>query len=115
MIDSYDVDVFGIHKIDGVVRIRKNGTICIYYKDERGLPVNNMIRPEQDTRKYGLFVKLPVVSKKNGKRQFIEVDLIDIYRKYFSEEELPEPLKVIEASQQAKGKLINEFNQIELL
>lgn len=113
MTESVTVKHFAGVEIDGIVRLKDNGTLMTLHRDERGMQQSTTLIPEKTSKKFGIFVKLPVLSG-TGKKRSLEIDLCTLYQEYFPNQPLPPALqKGVEAPLKQSSTTV-DLEQLDL-
>jgi hypothetical protein len=110
MENSVQLEHYGGHLIDGIVRLRENGTVLILTRDKLGIQKSECIDLSTSPKKFGYFVRLPILNNRN-KRKYIEEDLRRLYKHSFPSQPLP---KWLEYFENTNNGIISQFNQLTL-
>jgi hypothetical protein len=91
MENSKQIEQYRNNPIDGIVRMREDGTLYILTRDKNGIQNCEIINPTNKPKVFGYFAKLPILDKRD-KQKFIEVDLCSFYQQCFPSKKLPDSL-----------------------
>jgi hypothetical protein len=113
MENSIQIKQYRSNSIDGIVRMREDGTLYILTRDKNGVQNCEIINPTKKPKVFGYFAKLPILDKRN-KQKFIEVDLCSLYEHCFPSKQLPSSLQSPKNNESEKIRLMKDFNQNSL-
>jgi hypothetical protein len=113
MENSKQIEQYRNNLIDGIVRMREDGTLYILTRDKNGIQNCEIINPTNKPKVFGYFAKLPILDKRD-KQNFIEVDLCSLYQQCFSSKKLPDSLQLSKTKENEQNKLMSVHHQHSL-
>lgn len=113
MEESKAVKTFQGCVIDGTVKLLENGKVYVVTRDEKEMQQRWTFDPAKEAKKFGTFVKLPVITAK-GKKAIQEFDLRNLYITIYPDNPLPESLQLSENKSKYSNQPLKPSQQIGL-